>query len=376
LSRKRLLLIILLPASILVAVWLVGVAVRGGSQDQDGPQSSGTGPGGQGSRSSAAGHAPTPVERASRLAGDLQDLMARHPDYDLTEARIALRELLELPARPRTKILDELEARVAAVEVHLRAEATGLNPTMEGWDETLRFKSFSPNGFRDFFERTASPETASPATAPPITGEPVVDRRIVELAVARGYRLRSQADESRLESEGRHSLQPEVFAAWRALQIAARGDGVELELVSAYRSIERQREIFRRTLEQAGIDRQGRGPSVEDLRSGRADDLIEAVLRESSPPGYSKHHSGYTIDITDAASGLEFTDFGRTAGFAWISRRNFLNAKRFGFLPSYPLGADSQGPDPEPWEYVWVGTAALESHPDTPEPGSPVHSEP
>jgi D-alanyl-D-alanine carboxypeptidase len=373
LSRKRLLLIILLPASILGAVWLVGVAVRGGSQDRDGLHGSEAGPGGQGSRSSAAAQAPNPAERASRLIGDLQDLIDRHPDYDLAEARRALQELQGLqgrPAGPRTQILAELEARVTALEANLRAEATGLRPNMEGWNETLRFKSFSPNGFRDFYERMSAPHAAVAAAAPSITGESAADRRIAELAIARGYRLRAQADEGRLEREGRHALQPEAFAAWRALQAAARGDGIELEIVSAYRSVERQREIFLRTLEQAGIARQG------SVRSGRADGLVEAVLRESSPPGFSKHHHGYTIDITDAASGLEFTDFGRTAGFAWISRWNFLNAKRFGFLPSYPQGAGSQGPDPEPWEYVWVGTAVLVSHPDSAEPGSPARSEP
>jgi len=33
--------------------------------------------------------------------------------------------------------------------------------------------------------------------------------------------------------------------------------------------------------------------------------------------------------------------------------------KRFGFIPSYPENSGKQGPEPEPWEYVWVGEDVL-----------------
>ena len=39
---------------------------------------------------------------------------------------------------------------------------------------------------------------------------------------------------------------------------------------------------------------------------------------------------------------------------------NFYNAKRFGFIPSYPDDLNAQGPNPEPWEFVWVGVDLIE----------------
>ena len=103
----------------------------------------------------------------------------------------------------------------------------------------------------------------------------------------------------------------------------------------------------------------GREYEEREIAAGQADHLIEEVLRYSSIPGFSKHHSGYTVDISDPSRGDPFTEFRQTEGFAWISAHNYLKAKRFGFVPSYPEGAERQGPEPEPWEYVWVGEDRL-----------------
>ena len=38
-----------------------------------------------------------------------------------------------------------------------------------------------------------------------------------------------------------------------------------------------------------------------------------------------------------------------------MSADNYAAAKVFGFVPSYPVGATAIGPDPEPWEFTYVG---------------------
>ena len=356
-EHRRLLLYILAPVVIPAAVWLFGVAVRGSPQDQGGAANGREREGGAAAEAQERG-----AGNAARIAGlqaRVRDLIDRHPDYDLGEAHRLLRDLERPLLRLHAGALDGPEARARELELELRRTATGLDASMENWDQALEYKSFSPNGFRDFYERVRYAGTSPRTDAPPITGDPAADRRIVGLAVARGYRLRAGAAAGELERQDGHALQPQAFAAWRALQAAARAEALQLGLVSSYRSVERQRRIFLAALERAGVQRQGSGPSPSELASGRADALVEAVLRVSSPPGFSRHHTGYTIDITDLASGEDFTDFGRTSGFEWISRHNYLNAKRFGFLPSYPEGAAEQGPDTEPWEYVWVGTGVL-----------------
>ncbi|HUV07366.1 MAG TPA: D-alanyl-D-alanine carboxypeptidase family protein, partial [Spirochaetia bacterium] len=148
-------------------------------------------------------------------------------------------------------------------------------------------------------------------------------------------------------------------AAWKKLEAEAGREGIRLGIISAHRPVDYQRRIFLNLLKIGALNEIGRPYTDGEIAGGMADGLIDRVLRESSIPGYSKHHSGYTIDITDLSSGRDFTEFGHTSGFQWISAKNYLKAKKYGFIPSYPYGAAGQGPDPEPWEYVWVGTEAL-----------------
>ena len=200
------------------------------------------------------------------------------------------------------------------------------------------------------------------ARAPPVTGQEAADRRLSALAEGRGYRLRRQVRETALAgaapSSGR-ALHSGALAAWRRLQAAAAAEGFALELVSGYRSVERQRGIFLAQLREAGERAMGRPFRPEEIAAGAADREALAILAHSSLPGYSKHHSGCALDLSDPSSGLDYTEFARTAAFDWISRHNYLNAKRFGFVPSYPPGAPAQGPDPEPWEFLWVGEQEL-----------------
>ena len=158
--------------------------------------------------------------------------------------------------------------------------------------------------------------------------------------------------------EGKRLL-PEAAQAWRELAGAARADGIALGLISAYRSVSDQRGIFLYRLRTEALGPTGKPYTHAEIAEGTADAAVDHILKTSSIPGYSKHHTGYTIDITDLTSGRVFTRFRETQGFAWISADNYLNAKRFGFIPSYPEGAGFQGPEPEAWEYCWVGTEVL-----------------
>lgn len=194
---------------------------------------------------------------------------------------------------------------------------------------------------------------------PEITGNQAADDHIRQLAEERGYRLQSLPTAELTDVQG-VSMQHEVVSAWRQLQDAARADGIYLGLVSAYRSVENQRLIFQTQLQERGISQQERAYSSSQIAAGEADEVIDDILREYSPPGYSKHHTGYVIDITDTATDRPFEEFDQTEGFRWVSENEYANIRRFGFLPSYPVGGPPQGPDPEPWEYAWVGPAVAQ----------------
>lgn len=133
------------------------------------------------------------------------------------------------------------------------------------------------------------------------------------------------------DADGReHRLTPATAAAWRAMREAAAGEGVILQLVSAFRSIDYQAELIRRRLAQ-GL-------------------AIEEICRFSACPGYSEHHTGRAIDIDTPDNPGLGESFERTAAFAWLQQ----HAGTHGFTMSYPRG-NAQGYVYEPWHWLFQG---------------------
>ena len=300
----------------------------------------------------------------------LQDLLDRHPDYGFQRAAAQVEAFRKLAGRELASRRAEVEALRQAVELEAVCRATGHSPGAQAWQELQAYKTFSPNGFRRLYESLVFPRTRPISEPPAITGNPEADARIVREAMSRGYRLRAEAEPEALQTYGRFQLQEQALEAFRRLAARAAGEGIRLELASGYRSVDRQRAIFLAALNAEGERRAGRSYRPEELASGGAkpayggaEAAIDAVLRESAPPGFSRHHTGYTMDLNDPSTGRGFTGFAASPAFRWLAAGNYLNAKRFGFIPSYPEGATAQGPDPEPWEYTWVGEEPLRAAP-------------
>jgi len=153
-----------------------------------------------------------------------------------------------------------------------------------------------------------------------------------ELISARGLTLQPEAGELALAGVGadgrEHRLIPRAADAWRAMRAAARADGIGLEIVSAFRGVERQTEIVRHKL--------ARGLTPEE------------IFAVTAPPGYSEHHSGRAVDVTtDGAQPLE-EEFERTAAFRWLLE----HASEFSFFLSYPRG-NAAGYTFEPWHWCY-----------------------
>ncbi|MEQ8840751.1 MAG: S-layer homology domain-containing protein [Acidimicrobiales bacterium] len=199
----------------------------------------------------------------------------------------------------------------------------------------VRATNFTPDEFLAAFDN-AELSGLGPIGAPPsITGNAEVDARIRGIGEGRGYKRRAQANVGLVAVDGRQ-LQAGAAAAWESLQAAANAAGHSLQLTSAYRSQSSQVGIF--------LSRLG----------GTSDGSIDTVLRTVAVPGYSKHHTGYAVDVRSAsASGFAFRNSGT---YQWLAADNFANAKLHGWIPSYPEGSSPVGPVPEPWEFVWIGT--------------------
>lgn len=160
------------------------------------------------------------------------------------------------------------------------------------------------------------------------------------LGIPSDYPLRSglplQPEARRLVSIGRdiygreQRLLRDAAGPWRAMVDAARDDGIELQLVSAYRSVGYQEGILRRKLE--------KGQPIED------------ILAVSAAPGYSEHHSGRAVDLTTPGFAVLEEEFERSDAFAWLTCR----AGEFGFRMSYPRD-NPHGVAYEPWHWAWWG---------------------
>jgi zinc D-Ala-D-Ala carboxypeptidase len=123
-------------------------------------------------------------------------------------------------------------------------------------------------------------------------------------------------------------LAPNAVSAWRKLKMAAEGDGVALQIVSAFRSVAYQRQIIERKL--------------------AAGKTMEEILCVSAAPGFSEHHTGRAVDITSSSCKPLTEEFEKTPEFAWLVRR----AKDFGFSMTYPRD-NKFGVVYEPWHWTF-----------------------
>lgn len=226
------------------------------------------------------------------------------------------------------------------------------NKPQEEPAKTGKLKIFTGEQFRDLYNNFAYPNTEYINEDTIITGNPDADKHIQSLAIKRGYLRRSApvTDTFRVVQEGGVELQERAVQPWLDLKNAAKTAGLDLNLTAAYRSSKDQREIF---LEQLNAYR----INVSRIPEGIYDSQINQVLTSVAVPGYSRHHTGYTIDVS--CGNVGGSSFKFTACFKWLEADNYKNSKLYGWIPSYPDGAGLQGPEPEPWEYVWVGVDAV-----------------
>ncbi len=211
-------------------------------------------------------------------------------------------------------------------------------------------KKFTSAFFAKISDTVVYDHVASTNTPPDITGDAEIDAYIRGKATARGYKLRHQADESRLVSLQGQRLQPEASDALQALQLQAKQNDLNITFVSGYRSIQKQRDIV---IAKLGVY------DKEKLLAGELDAKINDILEVSSIPGYSKHHTGYTVDL--ACNSYDLSNaFMNTPCYKWLAAENFAHARVHNFIPSYPEVTAQQGPDPESWEFIWVPDSYLE----------------
>lgn len=154
-----------------------------------------------------------------------------------------------------------------------------------------------------------------------------------------GHHVYSEAPSNQLRAIGRaadgYEIRLREVAAknYLSMEAAAKADGVDLVVISGFRTIAEQQQLF------------------FDISKQRNQTPAQRA-KVSAPPGHSEHHTGYAIDIGDAnvASANLSTSFEKTAAFQWLQN----NAAKYGFELSFPMN-NSQGVMYEPWHWRFVG---------------------
>lgn len=130
-------------------------------------------------------------------------------------------------------------------------------------------------------------------------------------------------------------LHRDAARALDAMRRSAAADGVDLRLLSGYRSHDLQKSIF------------------FDVKSERNQSAAERA-KVSAPPGYSEHSTGYAVDLGDGddpATNLS-QSFENTSAFRWLQD----HAASYHFTLSFPT-VNPQGVSYEPWHWRFEGTS-------------------
>jgi zinc D-Ala-D-Ala carboxypeptidase len=134
-----------------------------------------------------------------------------------------------------------------------------------------------------------------------------------------------------LDIHGREQrLTPQAAVAWNDMKAAADKNGETLQIVSAFRSVDYQKQIVQRKL--------------------AAGQSWEQILRVSALPGYSEHHTGRTIDVTTPGCQPLTEQFEGASAFRWLAQ----HAGEFRFTMTYPRN-NKFGVAYEPWHWTFGG---------------------
>ena len=123
-----------------------------------------------------------------------------------------------------------------------------------------------------------------------------------------------------------------IYPFLENMMIAAKNDGVDLKIISAYRSFGKQ----------------------SQLKSTYTVIYGSGANQFSADQGYSEHQLGTAVDFTNPEVGASFTGFENTEEYQWL----IDNAYEYGFIMSYP--EDNTYYQYEPWHWRFVGRSLAE----------------
>lgn len=141
--------------------------------------------------------------------------------------------------------------------------------------------------------------------------------------------------------QGEYQMDERVAPYMIEMIEAAKKDGINLWVLSTYRTYEYQQGLFER--------------NVKELKNSgmTEEEAIKETAANVAVPGTSEHHTGLAADIMCAEwTGGITDDFAETDAYQWLHE----HCAEYGFIERYPKNkTDITGIVYEPWHYRFVG---------------------
>lgn len=142
-------------------------------------------------------------------------------------------------------------------------------------------------------------------------------------------------------------MHKDAKVSFQKMKKEAAKEGIKIEVVSAYRSFQRQKEIFERKYKK--YTSQGLS-SIE---------TINKIIEYSTIPGTSRHHWGTDIDIIDSnaprpKSVLLEENFYGDGPFCKLKEWLDKHSESFGFFEVYTNNPNRKGFKYEPWHFSYA----------------------
>lgn len=143
-----------------------------------------------------------------------------------------------------------------------------------------------------------------------------------------------------------YKLQKEVSDSFLLMKSAALKEGVDIKIISSYRSFEHQKRIWNNKYTKYTSN--GLSPIQ----------AINKIIEYSTIPGTSRHHWATDIDIIDVNSGipkniLSLKNFEIGGSSYKLKKWLYKNANKYGFYLVYTNDENRKGFKYEPWHYSY-----------------------
>ena len=145
--------------------------------------------------------------------------------------------------------------------------------------------------------------------------------------------------------DGTNRASVDVYDALVAMLKAGRKEGLSFEICSSYRSVERQEELL--------------DEDIDELRKKgyTYQEAYEEATKDTMPPGYSEHATGYAFDIVALDYQMLDSKQQNTEESIWLRE----HCAEYGFILRYPADKEEITKITyESWHFRYVGLEAAE----------------